>query len=616
VRPWLAATSLIAFATAVAFSNTLSFGFVWDDHFLIGGSHFVRSWSTLPQILTSHFWAGHADWKMYYRPLINVTFLVDYQIWGLNALGYHLTNVLVHLAASLAVVGIGATLLQDRLAGLVAGLVFTLHPVHSQSVSFIAGRTDLVATLCFLAAFGLYDRWRRSGRWPAYWGALLAFVLALLSKEVAVVLPLILLLRDRVLADREARPSPARAVLRIGPMLVVLGGFLVIRLAVLSDVLLQGSPGPPGEWLPRIRMAVAVASRYAWISLVPYPVSPSQTPPIPTGAGDPRFLLAAAGLVGLLATTIVLGRRRRVILFLGGWYWLTLAPAIALNLTPGSTPIFADRFLYLPSVAVALLAALAIRPWLGEPGELGLAAIRRAPAAVLAALLLAFTTLTLWRNEDWKDDLRLYYRMADTDPDSLLASVNLGLLHLGRFEPQEAAVHFARALQLAPDNARVLVGYGLLRAETGHPEEGLRHALRGLGYEPHEGSLHALVGKIYVIAGDFDRASAHYGQATRLQPHVPVNHFVLAWTLMKAGHLAPAIRAFEQGRVAAAAMQWHHRLVDRLGGELFTIRDPARAARYWRAYAEALRAVEDPGDWTRSELAAATSALERLGGAR
>jgi len=610
------AAGLIAFATALAFGNTLSFGFVWDDHFLIGGSYFVRSWETLPQILASHFWAGHADWKMYYRPLINVTFLVDYQLWGLDALGYHLTNVLVHLAVSLSVMWVGATLLRDWLAGLVAGLLFSLHPVHSQSVSFIAGRTDLVATLFFLAAFGLYDRWRRSGGRLAYAGALLAFVLALLSKELAVVLPLVLLLRDWAFEDPTGRPSLARTALRVGPMLGVLGGFLVVRFALLSDVLLHESPGPPTEWLPRLRTMIALAGRYAWITILPYPVSPSQTSHVSTRAGDPLFLLAAVGLAGLLAAAFVLGRRRPAVRFFSGWFWLTLAPSIALNLMPGSTAIFADRFLYLPSVGVCLLAALAVRPLLGEPGPIRPDAIRRNPVAALAVLLLALTTLTLWRNEDWKDDFRLYYRMADTDPDSLLASVNLGLLHLGRFEPQEAAAHFSRALELAPDNARVLVGYGLLRAETGHPEEGLRHALRGLGYEPNEGSLHALVGRIYVIAGDFDRASAHYREATRLQPHVPGHYFVLAWTLMKAGHLEPAVRAFDQGLVAARAMEWYHRLVDRLGGELFADRDPGRATRYWQSYTTALRAVAQPRDWERSELAAATSALERLTGLR
>jgi tetratricopeptide (TPR) repeat protein len=610
------AACLIAFATAVAFGNTLSFGFVWDDHLLIGGSHFVRSWGTLPQILTSHFWAGHADWKMYYRPLINVTFLVDYQLWGLNALGYHLTNILVHLAVSLVVMWIGATLLRDWLAGLVAGLVFSLHPVHSQSVSFIAGRTDLVAALFFLAAFSLYDRWRRSGRWFAYAGSLLAFVLALLSKEIAVVLPLVLLLRDWAFEDPATRPSRARAALRIGPMLGVLATFLVVRFVVLSDVLLHRSHGSPTEWLPRLLTTLTLAARYVWITILPYPVSPSQTPPIQAWAGDPVFLLAAIGLGGLLMVAVVLGRRRPAVLFCIGWFWLTLAPSIALTLLPGSTAIFADRFLYLPSVGVCLLAALAVRPLLGEPGQIRPDVVRRGPAAALAVLLLVMTTLTLWRNEDWKDDLRLYYRMADTDPGALLPSVNLGLLHLGRFEPQEAAAHFARALELAPNNARVLVGYGLLRAETGHPAEGLRHALRGLGYEPNEGSLHALVGRIYVIAGDFDRASAHYREATRLQPYVPGSHFALSWTLMRAGHHGPAVRAFDQGMVAARAMQWHHRLVDRLGGELFSAGDPVRAARHWERYAQALRAVPEPSGWERSELAAAASALEGLTGRR
>ena len=193
MRRTVFAVVFIVCAGAISFGNTLSYGFVWDDHFLIGDSYFVRHWSALPKIFTSHFWAGHADWKMYYRPLINVTYLVDYHLWGLAPLGYHLTNVITHVAVSLAVLWICSLLLKDWLTGFVAALVFALHPVHSQSVSFIAGRTDLVCTLFVLVAFGLYHRWRTSGRWPAYAGSALAFLAALLSKEVAVMLPFVLL---------------------------------------------------------------------------------------------------------------------------------------------------------------------------------------------------------------------------------------------------------------------------------------------------------------------------------------------------------------------------------------------------------------------------------------
>jgi tetratricopeptide (TPR) repeat protein len=612
----LVAVLFVVCAVAITFGNTLSYGFVWDDHFLIGGSYFIRTWSGLPRIFTSHFWSGHADWKAYYRPLINVSYLVDYQVWGLQPLGYHLTNVLAHAAVSLTVMWVGWRLARSWLVGFAAALFFAVHPVHSQSVSFIAGRTDVIASLFFLLAFAFYHRWRTSGRAATYVASALAFALALLSKEMAVVFPLVLVGYEWAYGSSDPSGTlRARVTRGVGPLLVVLAIFLLVRVLVLSDLLLDRPTPGWAELGARVLTTVTYASFYGWVTILPYPVSPSQSARLVRAATDPRFLAALAGLIVLAGATLAAGRRSRPVCFWATWFWLTLGPALAVNLLPVATPIVADRFLYLPSVGFCVILGLALGRVVGEIHDTETQPVRRAPMLAFAVALAIGAVLTLWRNEYWKDDLRLYYRMADTDPQSLVAAVNLGLIHLNRAEAQEASASLERALAIAPNNSRVLVGYGLLRAETGHPDEGLELALRGLGYEPREASLHAIVARIYVVKGDFNRASAHYREATRLQPHFPGHYYTLAYALMKANHLPPAIEAFDRGERAAAAMHWHHRLVDRLGGELFGRRDPARALGYWKRYASSLREVADPGDWERSELRAAEEAVRALGGA-
>lgn len=613
MRRTVFAVCFVACVAAITFGSTLSYGFVWDDHFLIGDSYFIRSWSAIPKIFASHFWSGHADWKMYYRPLINVSYLVDYHVWAMKPLGYHLTNVVAHVLVSLAVFWICSLLLHGWFASFAAALVFAVHPVHSQSVSFIAGRTDLFGTLFFLLAFGLYHRWRDSGRWAAYAGAVLAFALALLSKEIAVTLPFVLVAYEWAFPREPGGRSALGRLLRgVGPLFLVLAVFLVVRVAVLSDVLLTRAAPAERDLGSRLLTTLTTASWYAWVTIVPYPVSPSQSAPMVQSLLDPRFLLATAGLVPLAVAAVVAARRSRVVLFFVAWFWITLAPSLALDLLPGSAPIVADRFLYLPSIGFCALLAMGVRRLVGEVRDIETDQLRRVPTAAFAAAVVLFAVLTLWRNEYWKDDLRLYYRMEDTDPQSLLAAVNLGLMHLTRLEAQEATVDLERALALAPNNPRVLVGYGLLKAETGHPDEGLRYALRGLGWEPREGSLHALVGRIYIIKGDYDKASAHYREAVRLQPHIPGSYFVLSYALLHAHHVPPAARAFDQGEGVARAMQWHHRLVDRLGGELFTDLDRPRAIFYWDRYANELRSVREPSTWEKSELATAEAELRKL----
>ena len=187
---------VVALAALMAFAGTLAFEFVWDDTLLIQRSYQLHDWRDLWPALATHFWAEVQEASHYYRPFITFTFFLDLQVWGLNPLGFHLTNVLAHLATSLAVLALAWRLTRRRVAAGGAGVLFALHPLHSESVAFVSGRTDIFATLFFLTAVLGYARWRDTGRplWAA--GSLAAFFLALTSKEVAVVLPLVLALYD------------------------------------------------------------------------------------------------------------------------------------------------------------------------------------------------------------------------------------------------------------------------------------------------------------------------------------------------------------------------------------------------------------------------------------
>ena len=157
----------------LAYARTLSYEFVWDDVLLVARSQRLREWSSLPAVLGSHFWSEVHEGSHYYRPLVSLSFFLDLQLWGLNPLGFHLTNLLAHLATALAVLALARRLSGDTLAAAIAGLAFALHPIHTESVTFISGRTDVLATLFFLLSLLGYARWREGG------GALAAGRLAL-----------------------------------------------------------------------------------------------------------------------------------------------------------------------------------------------------------------------------------------------------------------------------------------------------------------------------------------------------------------------------------------------------------------------------------------------------
>ncbi|MGH7350304.1 MAG: hypothetical protein ACREI6_09805, partial [Candidatus Rokuibacteriota bacterium] len=268
-----AAPLIAVLVAAAAYAATLGYDLVWDDTLLIQQSWRLHHWKELPSLLTSHFWSEVGEASHYYRPLVTLTFFLDMQVWGLRPFGFHLTNVLAHAAVTLAVLAVARRATGGELAAAICALVFALHPLHTESVSFVSGRTDVIATLFFLLALLAYDRGRdRERRVLAAW-SLGAYLLALLAKEVAITLSAVLVLWD-CLVRRDFRDRRAiwRAAARYAPYGAVTGLYLGLRVFALGG-LVDSSGAAWGPLLARALTALKIVAAYAWITIVPYPTS-------------------------------------------------------------------------------------------------------------------------------------------------------------------------------------------------------------------------------------------------------------------------------------------------------------------------------------------------------
>ncbi len=150
---------ILAVISVVFYLNTLTYDFVWDDRFLILENPYIQDSRLLSEGLVSDFWANYQDprrFRNYYRPIVTLSYFVDYALWGEDPAGYHATNIFLHMANVLLVFGIGCILLRSREAAFVAAAVFAVHPVHTESVTWISGRTDLLASVFVLASVRQY----------------------------------------------------------------------------------------------------------------------------------------------------------------------------------------------------------------------------------------------------------------------------------------------------------------------------------------------------------------------------------------------------------------------------------------------------------------------------
>src|SRR3989338_621725 len=185
---------VIVFLSILVYSNTLWHGFAFDDVRHIVQNEFIRKSQYLPSYVTSDFWkmANYSEKPPYYRPIFLLSLFADYKLWGLNPFGFHLTNILIHISTIMLLYTLALNLFQDKFIALISSLIFGLHPVHTEAVTFISARTHLLATLfSLLSVWGFINR-RGSKGW--FYISLLSFILALLSNEIAVILPLLIIL--------------------------------------------------------------------------------------------------------------------------------------------------------------------------------------------------------------------------------------------------------------------------------------------------------------------------------------------------------------------------------------------------------------------------------------
>lgn len=604
----------VVLATLLGFARTLAYNFVWDDTLLIQRSQRLQQWTSLPDLLTSHFWSEVHEGSHYYRPLVSLSFFLDVQAWGFNPMGFHLTNLLAHLAAALAVLALARRLTGSVLAAAVAAIAFALHPIHTESVTFISGRTDVLATLLFLLALLGYIGWRQGAGPLAFAGSLGAFFLGLAAKEVAVTVPLILILYDRLLGPKERGAGAlTRALTRYAAYGGVIALYLAVRMASLG-ALAESDPGTWGTLLTRVLTTTKIVATYAWLTLVPFPANPYYVivpvlwpPPI-------DWWMAAAGLAVLVVLTLWAAWRVPILGFAALWFWVTLIPSVGVNLLPVPTAIMAERFLYLPSVGYCLLLGMGVRRVIGSSRPVLGDQLRPVPAVGLTALLLGFMLLTLWRNEPWKDHHSLYSHMVEMSPQSDLPHVNLALVHLPRGEVLEAYAHFKQGVEIAPQNPRALVGLGLTETMLGNREAGLKHALEGARQAPNNPNVLAFLAQLYLLREEPEHAVTVYEESLRLYPDQAHATILFARALGRVGRTEDAEVTLARGHSLVRPGTEEAALLDRVTAEVMGSRQPKRARAALERYVARLRALPEPTRAEQADLVDAERQLAMLAG--
>jgi tetratricopeptide (TPR) repeat protein len=429
----IAAAVLVAIVFA-CYANSLGNGFVFDDEFLVPAYGRVRTLSQLVKTLLDS-----------YRPVRNASYAIDFFLWGMQPFGFHLTNVLIHAANAVLVYFLIRRITSRAPIAFLAALIFAVHPIQTDSVSYVSGRRDILFTLFYLAAFLAYLRYREARSLRNFALFVVFWVLSLMSKEMAVSLPLVILIWNFCELWNEENGSWLKRSLRASTRALAKDKWFYALLAVgtlgfasYAIFVLRASGRASGAgleyWGGSLYATVLTVIRvHTWyFKQLVYPTPIAQyfgAFDISTSLLDWRVLVALAVVGAVIIAGCVLLKRNRLMSFAILSYFAMLAPVS--QIIPHHE-LLADHYLYLPMMSFGLLVGLVANS-VSERGKQP----RQIAYGCAAVLVVVFAGITVSRNRDWKDELSVWEANYKSVPNSPRASYNLGGLYAAR-DPQRA----------------------------------------------------------------------------------------------------------------------------------------------------------------------------------
>ncbi len=510
-------TGLITAASIAVYFNSLFNGFVFDDGAQVLNNPWLRSAKFIPDIFLSNVWAFEGRETSYYRPLMHIIYMITASVFGFKPWGFHFVNVLIHTCNSILIFLIGMRIFDGYdlpkrpffiFPPFVAAILFSVHPIHTEAVAWIAGIPDLSYTFFSLASFYFFIR-ASDNNLPSsnrlYLCSAALFFLATLCKEPALTLPFIFVAYDFTIGKEKVNFTSF--IKKYSPYLVVVCVYFAMRLHALKSFV------PIKEHLDvsSVTTVFPLFAEYLEKLFFPLNLSASYVIKPVDSIFEPRVVTSFLITVAFFFLLAYSFKRSKTAFFAMSCLIVPLLPGLYIPAL-GKSGAFAERYLYLPSVGFAMLLSLSI-PYGVKKGV---------PAKIFFSVIVLLTTVysigTVYRNSIWKNNYTLFLDTARKTPDAALPHYNLGneLRSQGRID--EAIEQYQIALRIEPSMANAHDNLGIAFAMKGEYDQAINEIQLALQINPLSANAYNNLGIIYTNMGLWDRAIENFRTAIALKP--------------------------------------------------------------------------------------------------
>jgi len=514
----------------ISYINIFHHQFLWDDEFLIQENVFIRSWKNLPQIFSSCSGAGAGRLDNFYRPMQLVAYTGIYSLFGLQSRAFLLLNVLIHLINACLIFFLIKKLFKDNFLAFLTSILWVVHPVHTEVVTYMSGIADPLLVLFGLGSFLCYINFRQKKQAYLLIFSLILFILALLSKETIIVLPGLFVVyelffhpvrdcknteevRDKQISNGVKKENWKKYI-HLSWFFIISILYFILRLTTLNFVNTFNFYNTSNIYTEHllVRIFTFLASLPKYYTFLFYPVNLHMERQFPVFTSPFSIYILVSLIIFLfLAFLVYKGVKQKKLYLSFGILWFFIGFLPMSGIIPVNSFLL-EHWLYFPSIGFFFCFAVLIH-------ALWQKYFRLRKIIIIALTIIVFTLmgLTLKRNTDWQDPITFYNNILKYNSGTARIHNNLAMAHADKNDLIKAEKHYLKAIEISDQYAQTNYNLARLYLQTNQQEKAIKYLENSIKINPNFFFSYQLLGDIFKEKGQIEKAQEYYQKVQKIK---------------------------------------------------------------------------------------------------